>query len=460
LCPDRLRIALPTCLASDYILPMALRRCLSELLFVALGLFLALPTGTAQIVGYIPEFHPRYKHIVTLPGVALDVAGHDILYRGVDDVITSFNLGSKATTAHYTNSLGSPPAFLTPGGILLLSDQSLQIDGAEHIPLGQHASSFRDFRDHIIDGRFGIFSAPAGLFLRDFAARTNCLLTTAPAFTDVAPNGSVVFTAPIDETNKAIRWFQNGETTTLAVSPSYEFPFVATDGTNVLWTEHHAPFGQQYPFGSVFLKTSSAERIEIATNTALFSYQSVRGEMPRFPAAAIKNGWVVFPRGSHTQMTLWRRAPDGSTTQLSTLPASVAAMGDDGSALIFDGSIYYAPATGSPKRISGGFALANYFSVGNKYYAYGQSAGYLGLGTAVYEVETEQDPFAILFPAYDAQAQIFSFSLFPGAIGDYELQRTADFVTWTAVATLTATDTYPFDVQVTTSPGYFRLHKL
>jgi hypothetical protein len=223
-----------------------------KILFVLAVVFIGVIPGTAQVIGYV-EFHPRYHLSATLPGAVLDVRGEEILLLRDFKILEKWNIRTHETTTLYTNSYDrySLDAFLTATGALLLQDQAIQIEPAEQIELGTNSYWYPEFSHHNIEGRFGLLRLPEGIFLRDFVARTNALISTSLGFADVAPNGSVVFTTAFNETNRVIRRFINGETTTLSVSPAYEIPYVATDGTNVLWSE------PKYPFGSVYLQTPS-----------------------------------------------------------------------------------------------------------------------------------------------------------------------------------------------------------
>src|ERR1041385_4659428 len=109
---------------------MRLRPYLTPLLSLALVWSIA-STAKAQVVGNIPAFHPRYKHVATIPGAILGVNGDTIAFAGPDNVVSSYNFASRTTTALYTNAFGLPQAFLIPTGIFILADQALQIDGAE-----------------------------------------------------------------------------------------------------------------------------------------------------------------------------------------------------------------------------------------------------------------------------------------------------------------------------------------
>lgn len=424
----------------------------------------------AQVVGYMPDFHPRYKDVATIPGAVLDIRDNEILYRDINDVVTSTNLSSHATAVYFTYVPSLGPAYITPSGAFAFGSPALQMDGQEQISLGDCSSGRADSADHIVDGRFGILHTPDGVFLRDFMDRTNCLISATAEFLDVAPNGNVVFTTPIDDTNKAIRWFHSGQTETINVVTCHEQPFVATDGTNILWSE---PGKQQYPFfGSVYLQTPS-EKITLATNTFLVKAPpDVLQPLPYSPVL-MKNGWTIFPRfepgNTVSYNNLYRRAPDGTISQITSVGAMGLTMRDDGAALVWAAGnavdsasasgLYYVSPTGDQKFISPLFE--RYFCAGDKFYAYGMTTAVDG--AHIYELQIEQDPFGIVYPSYNADTQVFSFGLIAGATGDYELQRTTDFAAWTAIATISVNSDMVHSgtwVDVTNAPGSFRLRKL
>ena len=184
---------------------------------------------------------------------------------------------------------------------------------------------------------------------------------------------------------------------------------------------------------------------------------------------AMKNGWTIFPRRGPNNpgslYNLWRRSPTGEITQLTTSAAFVYAMADDGSVLR-DGTendpipygLTYDPPPGVPKSLgsTGGGSLARFFASGNKFYAYSplQSGG-LGL----FEVIIDSDPFDLVFPSFNSETGKLTFTLLPGTLGTYILERTTDFTEWTPIHTIEVQHPEPPRVEVATSPGFFRLRK-
>src|SRR4051812_24988421 len=191
--------------------------------------FAAVLLTKAQIIPSPPDL-PRYKFVTKIESQILDSNGESIIYARPDGVMATFTFASKTTTLVYTNATG--PAFFTPTGFLLTHGEFLQIEDNQQLSLGTPSWVPLDFNDRIVDGRFAMLKTTNGLLLRDLVAQTNCLISTDLGYADVAPNGAVVFTSSIDETNIAVCWFQSGETKTLAVLPNFPVPYVATDGTN------------------------------------------------------------------------------------------------------------------------------------------------------------------------------------------------------------------------------------
>jgi hypothetical protein len=183
----------------------------------------------------------------------------------------------------------------------------------------------------------------------------------------------------------------------------------------------------------------------------------------------MKNGWLIFPRWAAgnpgTRNNLWRRAPDGSISQLTTSFGLILAMRDDGGVLLLGGdnqiqsAIYYVSPTGERKAISGDYPLARYFAHGETFYAVSPAPAYLLSGPRLYRIEVEQDPFGITYSWYDNESQKFICYLLPGAPGAYTLERSTDFVNWTPVATATLPNAMPVEIKASTAPGYFRVHK-
>jgi hypothetical protein len=312
-----------------------------------------------------------------------------------------------------------------------------------------------DFGDRVVEGRFGVLRTTEGAILRDFEARTNRLLTTNfLVAADVATNGCVVFTTSVEGTN-VVQWYHNGVMATLATLPAFQHPYVATDGTNVLWSEPESFTG------SIQLQTL-AGRMTMATNTAVTVNQNPRSQ-PRVSQVAMKKGWIVFPENPMTQMTLRRRSPAGDVSQITTNFGSVLAMRDDGGTLVLGGdgrietSIYYVPAVGPTKRISQDFGAAMFVARGNKFYAYSTSSSG---GMNLFEVEVDEDPFGLLHPRYEMDSGMFSFVILAGAAGTYVLERSSDLEEWTSIATYAVTNTYPLEATLATPPGLFRLKKL
>jgi hypothetical protein len=410
-------------------------------------------TTPAQIIGTIPDDQPRYEKIQSVPGTILDFNSDVILYATYNETPAILNLATGSSEVLATNT--TRRGFLTPGGALIFSQRIFQINGSEKIDLGEEAGAPVDFGDRVVEGRFGILRTTEGALLRDFEARTNRLLTTNPMVTaDVAANGSVVFTTSVDGTN-VVQRYHNGVMATLATLPAFPHPYVATDGTNVLWSEPESFSGW------VQLQTP-AGRVTLATNTAVTVNQNPRSQ-PRVSEVAMKNGWIVFPENPMTQKTLRRRSPTGEISQITTNFGYVLAMRDDGGTLVLGGdgrietSIYYVPAVGATKRISQDFGAAMFVARGNKFYAYSISPNG---GMDLFEVEVDEDPFGLLHARYEADSGMFSFVILAGAAGTYALERSDDLVEWTQVTTYVVTSTYPAPETIATPPGFFRLKRI
>src|SRR5436190_14924016 len=116
----------------------------------------------------------------------------------------------------------------------------------------------------------------------------------------------------------------------MAVLPNFPVTYVATDGTNVLWSE---PSHTIYPSGDVYLQTPS-EKLKLATNTYLVSAPPIPITALPNRSVTMKDGWLVFPRWAENSggpnNNLWRRAPDGTITQLTTSLGWVLAGRKDG----------------------------------------------------------------------------------------------------------------------------------
>ena len=413
----------------------------------------------AQVVGHLPEFLPRYKLVSKFPGGIQDQASETILLQNYGGAVERFDLASRTLSLLATN-LYSHPIHLIPAGIITYSTNGLlQLEGTNEINLGAASiNNLLDYGTRVIEGRFGILRTPEGRVLRDFFARTNLLISTNDGFVDVSANGSVAFTELANGTNIAIRWYNNGRFETLALLPSFPLPHVATDGTNVLWSEPNPPFG------SVFLQTPTAQ-IQLSTNTALME-SGFKFEAPRRHSVAMKNGWTIFPRwetnNPGTLNNLWRRSPTGEITQLTTKPGFVFAIAEDGGAIIEGGDgrieagLYYISPTGDTKPVGGGAPLARYFAWENKFYAYSplQSGG-----SGLYEIELQEDPFGMIYPAYSLETGLFSVDILPSIPGTFVLERTSDFIEWSPIETITLDGIGAFRVEVASPPGFFRLRK-
>jgi hypothetical protein len=425
---------------------------------------LHLQTIQAQVVGHLQENLPRFKLIARFQGGIADQNPEALLLHTYDGAYTLSRYDLASRTLSVLGPISSfSRSFLIPDGYLHYTTNGLsQVEGAEEIILGPAELYYYEFGLRSIEGRFGVLRLPEGRVLRDFVARTNMLLSTGDGFTDVSANGTVAFTEHLNGTNILIRAFRNGAFETLATLPGYPLPYIATDGTNVLWSEL-----ESYIFGNVYLQTPT-ERILLSTETGL----AESGIPQQFPPlrinVAMKNGWTVFPRrgpgNPGSLYNLWRRSPTGEISQLTTSAAFVYAMADDGSVLrdgaesdpIPYGLIYDAPGQ-PPKSLGyGGAPLARFFASGNKYYVYSplQSGG-LGL----FEVIIDSDPFDLVFPSFNAETGKFTVTLLPGTLGTYILERTTDFVEWTAIHTIDLELFHPPLIEVATSPGFFRLRK-
>lgn len=427
-------------------------------LFISLLCIANLLPVHAQVVGHLPDFLPRYKLITNFWSGIQDQSAGILLLQNQTGDIHHFDLASKTLSLLATNYHTGYSTRLLPNGFLLHSTNGLlQIEGAKETNLGAISLFLPNHGSLVLEGRFGILQTAEGLALHDFTAHTNLVLTRNAGFVDVSANGSVVFTEFKEGTNVAVRRFHEGQFKTLAVLPQFPHPYIATDGTNVLWSE------PSFPFGSVMLHTPTEARIELSTNTAL----AVTGWPPiawHKNSVAMKDGWTIFPRWAPNNpvsaLNLWRRSPTGEIAQLTTRPAFVLAMGDDGSAIIEGGDgriesgLYYIPASGEPKPLGGSYALARYFAVGNKFYAYSPlQSGPVGL----FEIELSADPFVMIYPSYDLTTGKFIAHILPSMPGTFVLERTTDFTEWTTV------ETYPLEhigghtIELTTPPGFFRL---
>jgi hypothetical protein len=428
-----------------------------QIIFFFIFAFASLFTTQGQVVINSPEFLPRYKLLSKFSGGMADHTDEAILLQNHQGAIEQFDLKSKTLFLLRTN-FGSP-AHIIPNGFLLYSTNGLlQIEGNEEIELGQISRSMLDFGTRVVEGRFGILRTGEGRLLRDFVARTNLLLSTHEGFADVSANGSVAFSDFAGETNLAIRWYHDAKFETVALLPRFPLPHVASDGTNVLWSE------PETPFGSVFLQTPD-NRIQLSTNT--FVAES-GGPMlpPRMSSVAMKNGWTIFPRWAPnnpgTLNNLWRRSPAGEITQLTGVPAFVLAMADDGGAIIAGGdgriqsALYYIPPVGEAKPLGDNYGSAQYFSSGNKFYAFSplQSGG-----CALFELEVETDPFGLIYPKYNPETKKFSAAVVPGMPGTFLLEHTQDFVEWSTIETIHAEGVYSVPIEITSPPGFFRLRK-
>jgi len=439
------------------------RKILALLLTAGIACLLNLQNLQAQVVGHLPEYLPRFKLIVRFQASAIyDQTSEALLLGDYYNARHRYDLASQVLSI-----IGPIPQFsaavLIPNGYINYTTNGLlQIEGSEQLNLGPAEFSSYDFGIRSREGRFGVLRFPEGRVLRDFVARTNLLISPVDGFTDVSGNGTVAFTEMVNETNIAVRVFRNGTFETLALLPHYPIPHIATDGTNVLWGEP-----ESYVFGSIFLQTPT-ERILLSTNTSI----AESGPPPQFPprahSVAMKNGWTIFPRrgpgNPGSIYNLWRRSPTGEMDQLTTSPAFVYAMDDNGAVLRSAGEndeiggLIYDPPHGNPKPLglTFGGSLARFFASGNKFYAYSplQSGG-----SGLFEIQIDSDPFGMVFPSFSSETGKFTFALIPGTVGSYILERTVDFIEWTPIHTIDVQFLEGLLVEVTTSPGFFRVRR-
>lgn len=425
---------------------------------------------SAQVIIVTPEFHPRYQKIAEFKGDVLDFNSEAIVYKSKSGELVRYDFQTQSSTVCKTNAW-LIYAKLIPNGLLLYQNwtefgaQVVQWENGTELVLGLDKGASIERGERVIDGRFGVLHTPGGAILRDFVARTNFVFPAALDFYygDVASNGNVAFTTWIEGGKFEVNWLRDGQVQKVATIESGYPPYVATDGTNLLWTVTWGTL-----MGEVHLETPAGSLLLDARSAINQLGESSANTLPnRNKLSAMQHGWLVFPKFRTTPgvygFEVWRRAPAGEQQMIGAAPSFIKSLREDGAVLLtspesegsMSGGIYFVPPTGQRKFISGDFQ-AWYFASQQNFYAIAFTQGGMGL----FRVIAEGEPFGLMRPALDPQRGVFSYQIHATALGTYIVERSEDGKTWLEVDRHEVFQSFELPrFEVRAGPGLFRLRR-
>ncbi|HEX3799157.1 MAG TPA: hypothetical protein VH413_10690 [Verrucomicrobiae bacterium] len=253
---------------------------------------------------------------------------------------------------------------------------------------------------------------------------------------DVAANGDVVYSTEDSSLHGTAIYRYRSGTSTLLASDGNTVDTPKTDGTNVFYIE-----------------TTSTNQMLVLLNGA---GKSVVAQAASIGADyLVRNGWVAYEQTGGGQAQIWRRAPNGVTTQITFFGTSstLAALNPLGEIFFYNGSeLYFGKVGTQPAAIatqSPGLGLYFYWLDGRWYGA---------LGRSLFQVYTGVPSIALPH----ISSNMFNLDLV-GAVGQRIVTQTSvNGSTWTDILTNQIADGTNMTVQLpmdTNSPArFYRIH--
>ncbi len=254
--------------------------------------------------------------------------------------------GSEATMFYDPNTRFSG-GVLVPNGAAYIVDYAiyphsspalyLNTNGTPLL-LGTHANDPIDFL--VRKGDFlawGWYTFDRVLKRTDLRNTTTVQVTAPVASFDLATNGNVAFAQDDSYGSHAI-YFWNGTPNLQTNIPGGQFTnqltSPKTDGSNIFYI-HVTPTNQ------MLQECTATGLVTVAQGTAIAGYE-------------VNNGWVAYLRTANGQTHLWRRAPDGTATQLTFFgtPTTLLALAPNGEVALYNSTNYYlSKGTWPPSKI-------------------------------------------------------------------------------------------------------------
>jgi hypothetical protein len=285
------------------------------------------------------------------PGRLLDADAGRLLAAGAGRVQIQTRSTGAVQTIFEQGGVEFPKGFLTPRGAIF-AERSTHLDRRIH-----------DWRDGVlrtfetnsfvtmfkVEGDWALWHQDNNtLIRRDLQAGTNRVIssTAGNADNDVAANGDVVFWT--NETYDVFRYRGDNATAITSTADPLWNVHPLTDGTNVVFRKQHPCCGGAPQYQLMMVGPTGGE-------VALSDPHPE--ELGPGHGYQVAGGWIAFTRVGPTGVRqVWRRAPDGTITQLTTASqhSFIVTLGANGDVVYFRGLERFAVKPGgSPVPIGG-----------------------------------------------------------------------------------------------------------
>jgi hypothetical protein len=248
------------------------------------------------------------------------------------------------------------------------------------------------------------------IYLADLLSTNTTAITNLGGYNNFFhSDGTVLLTGGVP--SHSIQRYRAGVFSVLASDPNIEFDWPQTDGSNVCCRIF--PPGANYML--VFLTNGTTAKI--ADNAILYQ---------------MNNGWIAYTRGAGAEpYQVWRRAPDGTTVQLTFYGSSstLGALAPNGEVAFYNNSHLYI-SKGSWPPVDVGLTPDNYLGPYLRPF-WQDGCWYARMGDTLFRIYTGSPQ--IISP--QATANAFRFEIV-GAIGQQIVSQTStDLIHWTDLAT-------------------------
>ena len=258
-------------------------------------------------------------------------------------------------------------------------------------------------------GNFLFWGKEGLIYLADLLTTNTTTITNQGGYPFFHSDGSILMHGD----HSIIRYYA-GVFSVLASDPNTSFDYPETDGRNtccIIFTGTNSML--------VFLTNGTTVKIADSSGPTASEYQ-------------MNNGWIAYTRDAGTgQYQVWRRAPDGTTVQLTFFGSSstLGALAPNGEVAFYNNShLYISKGTWPPVDV--GLTPTNYLGPYLKPF-WQNNWWYARIGGSLFRIYTGSTQ--IINPQFTANS--FRFDLI-GAMGQQMVsQSSTDLVHWTDFAT-------------------------
>ena len=293
------------------------------------------------------EASPHLQLVGTAEGVVRAVSGTRLLWSTGSTVGIRDGGNSETITSAVQGHVEQPSSFLTPSGAVF----STWLSVAPYAQLnlwrnGSLTSKALDSQSSLsASGNYAIYNqagASSGLYRLDVVSGSEILIAASAnnAGNSVSGNGDAAYSSGYD-----VKRYRDGTTTNITSDgATYWNVSPLTDGTNVVFRRsptNHVEQSEIWLFDGLSMSMLAPSRnVEVNPITDY----------------VVNGGWTAFTKDDGSgNVGVWTRSPAGALQVVAGSGSSprIRGVGTDGS-VIFEsgGNRYFAPASGSPTRIS------------------------------------------------------------------------------------------------------------